>query len=73
MNVPFDVTLVARQSVRLQPPWPLDLEQTIVRGFQDNPQLQALQAARTALQRQADRSAAELLPRVSVVFAAMGD
>ncbi|MEA5424233.1 TolC family protein [Synechococcus sp. CCY9202] len=66
VNVPFDVTLVARQAVRLQPPWPLDLEQTIVRGFQDNPQLQALQAARTALQRQADRSAAELLPRVSL-------
>lgn len=66
VNAPFAVTLEAREAVRLQSPWPLDLEQTLVRGFQDNPQLQALQAARTALLRQADRRAAELLPRVGL-------
>lgn len=71
VNVPFVVTLEAREAVRLQPPWPLDLEQTIVRGFEDNPQLKALQAARVALQRQADRSAAALLPRIGL-FATAG-
>ena len=71
VNAPFPVTLEAREAVRLQPPWPLDLEETIVRGFADNPQLQALQAARTALLRQADRRAAELLPRIGL-FATAG-
>lgn len=71
VNVPFTVTLEAREAVRLQPPWPLDLEETIVRGFADNPQLQALQMARTALLRQADRRAAELLPRIGL-FATAG-
>jgi len=66
VNVPFAVTIESAQGVMLQPPWPLDLEQTIVRGFKDNPQLQALQAARTALLRQADRSAAQLLPRIGL-------
>lgn len=67
INVPFDVSLRAGEAVRLQPPWPLDLEQTIVRGWRDNPQLRALQAARDALLRQADRRAAELLPSLRLV------
>lgn len=71
VNVPFTVTLEAREAVRLQPPWPLDLPETIVRGFVDNPQLQALEAARIALLRQADRRAAELLPRIGL-FATAG-
>lgn len=71
VNVPFAVTLEAGEAVQLQPPWPLGLEQTIVRGFEQNPQLQALQAARTALLRQADRRAAQLLPRIGL-FAAGG-
>ena len=66
VNAPFQITLEASEAVRLQPPWPLDLQQTIVRGFQDNPQLEALQSARTALLRQADRRAAELLPRLGL-------
>ena len=71
VNVPFTVTLEARDEVRLQDPWPLDLNETIVRGFRDNPQLQALQAARSALLRQADRQAAELMPRLGL-FATAG-
>ena len=71
VNVPFTVTLEAREAVRLQPPWPLDLPETIVRGFADNPQLQALEAARIALLRQADRRAAELLPSIGL-FATAG-
>jgi outer membrane protein TolC len=67
INVPFDVSLRASDAVRLQPPWPFDLEQTIVRGWRDNPQLRALQAARDALLRQADRRAAELLPSLRLV------
>jgi outer membrane protein TolC len=70
INVPFSVTLTAIEAVRLQPPWPLDLEQTILRGWTDNPQLKALQAARDALLRQADRRAAELLPSLRLVAAA---
>lgn len=67
INVPFDVSLRASDAVRLQPPWPFDLEQTIVRGWRDNPQLRALQAARDALLRQADRRAAALLPSLRLV------
>lgn len=62
LNAPFDITLTAPEAVRLQPPWPMDLERTLIAGFRDNPQLLALQAARDALLRQADRRAAELLP-----------
>lgn len=62
LNAPFDITLTAPEAVGLQPPWPLDLERTLIAGFRDNPQLLALQAARDALLRQADRRAAELLP-----------
>ena len=70
LNVPFDITLTANGSAVLQPPWPLDLEQTLLRGFQANPQLQALQAAREALLRQADRRAAQLLPTLRLVAGA---
>lgn len=71
VNTPFSVTLEAQEAVQLQPPWPLDLDHTIVRAFAGNPQLQALQAARIALLRQADRRAAELLPRIGL-FATAG-
>ncbi|MEB3331545.1 MAG: TolC family protein [Synechococcaceae cyanobacterium] len=70
LNVPFTVTLRAPETVRLQPPWPYDLPETLARGFRSNPQLQALQAARDALLRRADRRAAELLPRLRLVAAA---
>ena len=70
LNVPFSVTLIANEAVRLQPPWPLDLEQTILKGYAANPQLLALKAAREALLRQADRRAAELLPTLQLVAAA---
>ncbi|MEB3331550.1 MAG: TolC family protein, partial [Synechococcaceae cyanobacterium] len=70
VNVPFDVSLLATEPVRLQPPWPLDLSRTLVAGFQDNPQLRAIEAARSALLRQADEQAAALLPRLSVYVSA---
>jgi outer membrane protein TolC len=70
LNVPFDITLTASAAAVLQPPWPLDLEQTLLRGLQANPQLQALQTAREALLRQADRRAAQLLPTLRLVAAA---
>ncbi len=70
LNVPFDITLTASAAAVLQPPWPLDLEQTLLRGLQANPQLQALQAAREALLRQADRLAAQLLPTLRLVAGA---
>ena len=70
VNVPFDVTLLATDSVQLQPPWPLDLPQTLAAGFSNNPQLQAIEAARSALLRQADEQAAALLPNLSVYVSA---
>jgi len=70
INVSFDVTLVAKDAVRLQPPWPLNLEQTIIKGFQDNPSLQAIQAARAVLLKEADRQAAELLPTLRLFIGA---
>jgi len=66
VNVPFDVTLLAVEPVQLQPPWPLDLVRTLIMGFQDNPQLKAIEAARSALIKQADEQAATLLPSLSV-------
>ena len=66
LNGPFNITLTAPETVRLQPPWPLDLERTLIAGFRDNPQLLALQAARDALLRQADRRAAALLPTLGM-------
>ena len=71
INLPFDVTLVAPEAIRLLPPWPLDLQQTLLRGLIDNPQLLALQQARQALLRQADRQAAALLPSLRL-FAQAG-
>jgi outer membrane protein TolC len=71
INVPFDVTLVAPEAIRLLPPWPLDLQQTLIRGWTDNPQLLALQQARQALLLQADRQAARLLPSLRL-FAQAG-
>lgn len=71
INVPFDITVTAPEAIALQPPWPLNLQQTLIQGFHDNPQLLALQAARDALLRQADRRAAELLPSLRL-FAQAG-
>lgn len=71
INVPFDITVTAPETIALQPPWPLDLQQTLIQGFRDNPQLLALQAARDALLRQGDRRAAELLPSLRL-FAQAG-
>ena len=71
INVPFDVTVTAPETVSLQPPWPLDLQQTLIQGFAQNPQMLALQAARDALINQANRRAAELLPSLRL-FAQAG-
>lgn len=62
INAPFDITITAAEAVTLQPPWPLELQQTLIQGFAQNPQLLALQAARDALRNQANRRAAALLP-----------
>ncbi len=71
INVPFDVTVTVPEAVTLQPPWPLDLQQTLIQGFNRNPQMLALQAARDALINQANRRAAELLPSLRL-FAQAG-
>ena len=71
INVPLDVTVTVPEAVTLQPPWPLDLEQTLIQGFAQNPQMLALQAARDALINQANRRAAELLPSLRL-FAQAG-
>ena len=72
INAPYAITLTASEAVRLQPPWPLDLQQTLVKGFEANPQLLALDAARQALNNQANRHAAELLPKLHLYATAGG-
>lgn len=66
LNVAFNTTISAAGPINLQPPWPLSLENTLVQGFYQNPQLLALKAARDALLRQADSQAAQLLPNLGL-------
>lgn len=67
VNVPFDVTLVAMDVVRLQPPWPYDLPTTISLALNDNPQLLAIKFAQKSLLQKSKKQQAALLPSVSIV------
>ncbi|MDM7952791.1 MAG: TolC family protein [Cyanobium sp. CZS 25K] len=71
LNLPPELTPVASDPIRLQPRWPLDLEDSLLASYRDNPELEALLATREALLRQKDAVAAGLLPRLSL-FASAG-
>jgi outer membrane protein TolC len=66
VNVPFDVTLIAPESVKLRPAWPLDLAATISLALHDNPQLLAIQSQRTELIQRSKKQQAALLPSINI-------
>jgi outer membrane protein TolC len=66
VNVPFDVTLVAPEAVKLRPAWPLDLPATISLALHENPQLLAIQSQRTELIQKSKKQQAALLPSVNI-------
>ena len=66
VNVPFDVTLIVPDSVKLRPAWPLDLASTISLALHDNPQLLAIQSQRTELIQRSKKQQAALLPSINI-------
>jgi outer membrane protein TolC len=66
VNVPFDVTLIAPDAVKLRPAWPLDLADTISLALHDNPQLLAIQSQRAELIQKSKKQQAALLPSVNI-------
>ena len=73
LNLPPQLTPEAGDPIRLQPRWPLDLDKSILAAYAGNPELDALLAARDALARERDATAAGLLPRLSLFAAAGGN
>jgi len=63
-------TPLASDPITLLPPWPLDLEASLRAAVDDNPELDALLASRTALLRQRQATRAGLLPRLALVAGA---
>jgi len=66
VNVPFDVTLIASEAVKLRPVWPLDLAGTISLALNENPQLLAIQSQRIELIQKSKKQQAALLPSVNI-------
>ncbi len=73
LNLPPQLTPEAGDPIRLQPRWPLDLDRSILAAYAGNPELDALLAAREALARERDATAAGLLPKLSLFAAAGGN
>ena len=71
LNLPPDINPSASDPIALQSRWPLNLEQSLLAAYQDNPELQAILATRDALAQQKQATAAGLLPKLSL-FAAGG-
>ena len=71
LNLPLDINPSASDPIALQSRWPLNLEQSLLAAYQDNPELQAILATRDALAQQKQATAAGLLPKLSL-FAAGG-
>ena len=71
LNLPPQITPVARDPIRPLARWPLNLEQSLLAAYRGNPELETILATREALLRQRDATAAGLLPKLSL-FAAGG-
>jgi outer membrane protein TolC len=71
LNLPPDINPSASDPIALQSRWPLNLEQSLLAAYQDNPELQAILATREALAQQKQATAAGLLPKLSL-FASGG-
>ena len=72
LNLPASITPSAADPISLQPDWPLNLEQTLLAAYDNNPELEAILATRRALALRQDATAAQLLPRLSLFAAAGG-
>ena len=72
LNLPASVTPSAADPISLQPAWPLNLEQTLLAAYDNNPELEAILATRRALALRQDATAAQLLPKLSLFAAAGG-
>ena len=66
LNLPPQYTPSASDPITPMPRWPLDLEASLLAAYRGNPELEALLAAREALARERDATAAALLPRLSL-------
>jgi len=73
LNLPPQLTPEAGDPIKLQPRWPLDLDRSILAAYAGNPELDALLAAREALAKERDATAAGLLPKLSLFAAAGGN
>ena len=73
LNLPPQLTPEARDPIRVQPRWPLDLEASILAAYDGNPALEAILATRDALARERDATAAALLPKLSLFAGAGGN
>ncbi|MFM8605183.1 MAG: TolC family protein, partial [Cyanobium sp.] len=71
LNLPPGVTPSAGDPIRLQPRWPLDLEQSLLAAYRGNPELETVLAARAALAQERQEAVAALLPKLSL-FAGAG-
>ncbi|MFM9100672.1 MAG: TolC family protein, partial [Cyanobium sp.] len=70
LNLPPAITPSAGDPIRLQPRWPLDLEQSLLAAYRGNPELEAVRATRQALAQDRQAAAAALLPKLSLFAAA---
>jgi len=71
LNLPPTINPSASDPIALQARWPLNLEQSLLAAYKDNPELQAILATRDALAQQKQATAAGLLPKLSL-FASGG-
>ncbi len=71
LNLPPAINPSASDAIALQARWPLNLEQSLLAAYEDNPELQAILATREALAQQKQATAAGLLPKLSL-FASGG-
>ena len=73
LNLPASVTPTASDPIQPAPPWPLDLESSLLAAYRGNPELEAILASREALLRERDATAAALLPKLSLFAGAAGN
>ena len=66
LNLPPAITPAAADPITPMPRWPLDLEASLLAAYRGNPELEALLAAREALLRQREATAAALLPKLAL-------
>ena len=66
LNLPPQLTPAASDPIQLQPAWPLNLEESLLAAYRDNPELEAVLATRQALAKEKTAVAAQLLPQLGL-------